>query len=131
QQCLCFSGGHWQIDNTEPCFFFSDQTLTNVIGTVSTIPNGGVPQCPADINSAPSQPWSANRLTVDCTGYFKLCYTLKAGNGASPQPTDCQIAQVCTEAYYTPADTVVEFPPLPSWLATDAQSLQCAKQFVQ
>jgi len=128
--CLCFSGGHWDIDNTSPCFFFNDPSQTNVAATVSTTLNGTTIQCPADINGPPAEPWSKNRLTVDCTGYFKLCYSIKAGDGANPQPTDCEIVKVCTEAYYTPANTVVEFPVLPSWLANDPATITCANSFV-
>ena len=129
EACLCFSGGHWQIDNTSPCFFFNDATQTDVFATVSTLP-GPPPACPADANSAPAQAWSANRITVDCTGFFKLCYSLKAGNGRAPQPTDCEVVKVCTEAYYPTANVEFEMPPLPSWLANSPASVTCAEQFV-
>lgn len=124
--CLCFSGGHWDVDNLSPCFFTNPN---DTIVAVSTIMVNGQPQCPASADAPPAEPWSTNRLKVDCTGYFKLCYALKAGDGDNPKPTDCEIAKVCTEAYYGEANTVMDYPPLPSWLSTPAVSA-CVKQFV-
>ena len=130
QACLCFSGGHWEIDNTSPCFFFQDAAQTDVFATVSTTLNGTTIQCPANADTVPAQPWSANRITVDCTGYFKLCYALKAGDGRMPQPTDCEIVKVCTEAYYPVANEVFEMPVLPAWLANSPDTVLCAESFV-
>ena len=123
--CLCFSGGHWDIANLSPCFFSSNGTTV----AVSTVVVNGQPQCPASADAPPAEPWSTNTLKTDCTGYFKLCYTLKAGDGANPQPNDCEIIEVCTEAYYSPANSVVEFPPLPSWLSSPGQGA-CVQQFI-
>jgi hypothetical protein len=126
EACLCFSGGHWEIDNLSPCFF-TINGVTNV--AVSTTLVNGQPQCPPDVNMVPSQPWSTTRLTVDCGGYFKLCYSIKAGDGANPQPTDCEIVKVCTEAYYTTPNMPQDFPVLPAWLTGPAQAT-CVEQFV-
>ncbi|MBI4702460.1 MAG: hypothetical protein HY744_15180 [Deltaproteobacteria bacterium] len=125
EACLCFSGGHWELDNLVPCFFTSNGKTV----AVSTVLVGNYPQYPPNADAPPAQPWSPNRLTVDCTGFFKLCYTIKAGDGKSPKPADCVVASVCTEQHYAPANAVVEFPPLPSWLSTPAQSA-CVQQFM-
>jgi len=123
--CLCFSGGHWDIDNLSPCFFTTNGTTV----AVSTTLNGAQPQCPANADAPPAEPWSTNKLKTDCTGFFKLCYSLKAGDGANPLPTDCEITKVCTEAHYAPANTFVSFPPLPSWLSAPGAGA-CVSQFV-
>jgi hypothetical protein len=123
--CLCFSGGHWDIDNLSPCFFTQNGTTV----AVSTIVNGNQPQCPANADAPPAEPWSTNKLKTDCTGFFKLCYSLKAGDGMNPQPNDCEIVKVCTEAHYAPANTFVSFPPLQSWLSAPGSSA-CVQQFI-
>jgi hypothetical protein len=123
--CGCFSGGHWNIDNLSPCFF----TVNGQTVAVSTHLVGATPQCPDNVDAPPAEPWSTDQLKTDCTGYFKLCYTLKAGDGKNPMPGDCEIVKVCTEAHYAPANTVMEFPPLPSWLSGAAQDA-CVQQFI-
>ena len=123
--CGCFSGGHWNIDNLSPCFFTINGTTT----AVSTHIANGVPACPDNVDAAPAEPWSTNQLKTDCTGYFKLCYALKAGDGKNPMPGDCQITKVCTEAHYAPANSVMEFPPLPSWLSGPADDA-CVQAFI-
>ena len=123
--CGCFSGGHWNIDNLSPCFF----TVNGVTTAVSTHLVGATPACPDNVDAPPAEPWSTNQLKTDCTGYFKLCYSIKAGDPKNPQPADCEITKVCTEAHYAPANTVVPFPDLPSWLSTPAQDA-CVQQFI-
>lgn len=123
--CGCFSGGHWAIANLSPCFF----TMNGTTVAVSTVVQGGMPVCPPDANAPPPQPWSTDTLQVDCTGNFKLCYTIKAGDGKNPQPGDCTVVEVCTQGYYSPANAVVPLPDLPSWLTGPAQDA-CVQQFV-
>lgn len=125
QACGCFSGGHWNIDNLSPCFFTINGTTT----AVSTHIVNGVPACPDNIDAPPAEPWSTDQLKTDCTGYFKLCYSLKAGDGKNPMPGDCEIVKVCTEAHYAPANSTMEFPPLPSWLSSPAEDA-CVQQFI-
>jgi hypothetical protein len=88
--CSCFSGGYWKIDNVSPCFF--QNSGGQVIGATSTI----MPvNCPTGIDFTnpvpPSAPWSTDSLQADCSGYFKLCYTLKglAAPGAAHSTSDC------------------------------------------
>lgn len=127
--CECFSAGHWQIDNLSPCFWSStDANGQTTEGAISTILNGNTPACPGAFDAAPAQAWSTDSLKVDCTGYFKLCYTIKAGDAKNPQPTDCSIVQSCTEGYYGTADVVQTMPNLPGWIS-DAGSSACVSQF--
>jgi hypothetical protein len=133
--CACFSGGHWQIDNLEPCFLtvtnMGMMTTTAYASTEST-PSTNPPTCPFDMNTGmPTVPanWSTDTLTVDCTGMFTLCYTIKAGNAMSPQPTDCVLAKSCTTAYYSMANAVQTWPPLPGW-ASDPSMAACVTQFM-
>lgn len=125
--CDCFSGGHWALDNLSPCFF-SDAS-NKVVATTSTYLQGGTIQCPADSSAAPAEVWANDTLQADCTGTFKLCYSLKAGDGANPQPGDCTIISVCAEGYYSPANSTVTLPPLAGWLA-DPATLACQQKFV-
>ena len=126
--CGCFSGGKWAIANLSPCFF-SQGGGSAVIATTSTFLQGGLSHCPADDTAAPAEPWATDTITTDCTGSFKLCYSLKAGKAMTPLPTDCEIVKVCSEAYYAKANTVQPFPALPGWLA-DPSTVSCAQQFV-
>jgi hypothetical protein len=137
--CLCFSGGFWQIDNTSPCFFCSAQgcptgTTTGAVSTLQQGEAGVAANCPPTF-ALPNQPWSRNRVTADCNGFFKLCYTLKAGDSMNPMPTDCILQQVCTSDHYDGAsvdggaDVPEEFPPLPAWITSGAQN-DCARRFV-
>jgi hypothetical protein len=123
--CGCFSGGHWQIDNLSPCFFTQNGTTV----AVSTHLVGNQIMCPDNVDSVPAEPWSTDTLKTDCTGYFKLCYAIKAGDPKNPQASDCQFVKVCSEAHYAPANTVVMFPPLPAWLSTPADDA-CVQQFI-
>jgi hypothetical protein len=121
--CRCFSRGRWEIDNLSPCFVdYGTQTYA-----VST--HDGM--CPTDPGGPPPSPepgsvWSTNRLTVDCEGRFRLCYTLKAGDGDAPAAADCVVAESCTEAWYMTRDVAQELPPLPAWTGTDPA---CAERF--
>jgi hypothetical protein len=129
--CGCFSGGHWQIDNLEPCFL----TVTGPSGTTTTAfaaTQGNPATCPFDnTTGVPTVPasWSTDKLTVDCTGTFKLCYTIKAGDGNNPKPTDCVLAKSCTTGYYGTANVAQTFPPLPGWSSTPAMAA-CVDQFM-
>jgi hypothetical protein len=138
--CGCFSGGYWRLDNTSPCFYFSSQTV--VMGGVSTIiisggGDAGVAQadCPGSY-SLPGSPWSPNTVKADCTGYFKLCYTLKAysspnKNGdAGAQAGDCVMKVICTEDHYDVADVEQAFPDLPAWITDTPTEIACAQAFV-
>jgi hypothetical protein len=127
--CKCFSGGHWQIANLEPCF------LTN-LGTNMTVAYAATPgnpvTCPFDMGTVmPIVPasWSTDTLTVDCTGQFNLCYTIKAGNPMNPQPTDCILAKACASGYYKMANVVQMWPDLPGW-QSDPSMAACVAQFM-
>jgi hypothetical protein len=130
--CGCFSKGTWEIDNTTPCFV----SYPNQIYAVSTYIDcaGTVGRCPSSISATPPpapQPgysWSTNRLTVDCSGQFKLCYTIKAGDPLKPAAADCVVGQACTDAWYGAQNVKQELPPLPSWSSNDAA---CAGKFYQ
>ena len=131
--CRCFSGGRWAIDNLSPCFVDYGESIY----AVSTFIDGaGQAQCPTDV--APSPPpspqpgtnWSTNRLTVDCTGRFSLCYTLKAGDADAPTAADCTVAQTCTDpVWYREANVEQELPPLPAWASATPAEAACAAQF--
>jgi hypothetical protein len=131
--CLCFSGGYWDIDNLSPCFISSAGGA--VMGAVSTVMPGNCPD-PNGIDFAnpvpPTAIWSTNTVTVDCTGNFKLCYTLKALSTPNGQPGagDCTMKQVCTEAYYGTKDQPMTFPDLPGWITQNASENSCAQAFV-
>jgi hypothetical protein len=96
---------------------------------VSTSIQGGQIQCPPNVDAVPSVPWSTDTLTIDCTGLFKLCYTIKAGDPKNPLPTDCVLAQSCVEAYYPVANQPFTMPPLPAWLS-DASMSACVQKFI-
>lgn len=126
--CGCFSGGHWALANLSPCFFFDADGVT-VTDTISTTLSGGQIQCPSDPSVAPAEDWTTDTLKTDCTGNFKLCYSLKAGDGKNPMPGDCEIIKVCTQGYYSPANSTIPFPPIKGWLA-DPSTQSCAQKFV-
>lgn len=128
--CQCFSQGRWQIDNTSPCFVQTG----GLYYAVSTYLSGMTAQCPTLAPGArppfmpmAGQPFSTNSLTVDCTGQFELCYAIKAGSAATPLPTDCTVARVCTSAWYGTRNVAQTFPPLPGWSGMDQA---CAQRFV-
>jgi hypothetical protein len=134
--CTCFSGGYWQIANTSPCFSFTDPSYTQVQGAVSTLKSTG--NCPPAQSldwqnpAPPAEPWSANTVTADCSGYFKLCFTLKALPSAAsqPAPSDCVMKQICTEENYTTIDQPQAFPDLPGWITAAAAEKSCAQAFI-
>jgi hypothetical protein len=123
----CFSHGSWEISNLSPCFF-SVSADANTSGAVSTIESGSEVSCPSDLTMAPTQPWSTDTLTTDCAGHYRLCYTLKAGSGSNPQPTDCIVAQSCAEGDYTTANQPQTWGDLPGWISTGTQ-MACAMTF--
>jgi hypothetical protein len=93
--------------------------------------NGTMPSCPMNMNMPPFHPqpgttWSTNSLRVDCAGEFHLCYTLRAGNAMSPQPTDCVVAESCVDTWYPTPGMLQTLPDLPAWMGTDNA---CATQF--
>ena len=130
EACNCFSAGHWDVDNIAPCFWdFGDGALH----AVSTFMDAaGVPQCPTtEAAGPPARPepgtvWSRNRLTVDCAGSFRLCYTIRAGNAEAPTPGDCVVSRSCTDVWYAEPGTMQELPPLPSWAGDDTA---CSQRF--
>lgn len=125
--CECFSNGHWALSNLSPCFYSETDSMGNTTtGAISTL--SSTMQCPSTFTMAPSESWSTDTLTADCTGSFKLCYTIKAGNGASPQPNDCVVAQVCSSSYYAVANQVQMWPDLPGWLSPPSADA-CVNQF--
>ena len=134
--CQCFSQGRWEITNTSPCLVtYGSGAPTDPIYAVATYLDAmGRAQCPAQTASSPPPPhamagttFSTNFLTVDCTGQFELCYAIRAGDALHPAPTDCLVARVCTSAWYGASGVRQAFPPLPSWVGTDAA---CARRFV-
>lgn len=125
--CGCVLHGKWTIDNLSPCFF-NVTGDANVSGAISTVSNGSQVACPNDLSMAPSAPWSTDTLAAACPGHYRLCLTLKAGSAASPQASDCALAQSCAEGDYTGANQPETWPTLPSWIATGAQQA-CAEVF--
>jgi hypothetical protein len=127
----CFVHGSWQIDNLSPCFFtVTDADGGMSQGAISTVQSGQQFQCPTDVTAAPTDSWSTDALTTDCAGHYTLCYTLKTGSAASPQPNDCVVAQACAENDYLTANQLQPWPDLPGWLATGSQTA-CAKTFTE
>lgn len=131
--CLCFSTGQWAVANTEPCFL----TVTDGSGNMTTVAYASTPGNPVTcpFNTTTGQPtvpatWSTDTLTVDCTGFYTLCYALKAGDPTNPQATDCVLATTCTGgAHYDTAGVAQTFPPLPGWQTTASQDA-CVTQFL-
>ncbi len=128
--CGCFTHGKWSIDNTSPCFACTDQACSSASGAVSTLKT--TQQCPASATTLPSEPWSGDTVSADCTGKFKLCYTLKALSAPNAQQaaSDCVMKQVCTEAYYDQANQTQPFPDLGAWVTDTPAEKQCAAAFV-
>jgi hypothetical protein len=95
----------------------------------------GMSHCPTNLpptpppTPQPGQPWSPNRLTVDCTGQFELCYTLRAGDGMMPHATDCIVTRQCTRGWYNTRGVAQTFPPLPAWTAMPGAETTCAGRF--
>ena len=129
----CFVHGKWQIDNLSPCLLEmpspSDPSKFVVTGVVSSVLNGAQITCPTDgSNAVPATPFSTDKLTVDCPGHYRLCYTLKAGSAMGPLPADCVIAQSCAEGDYSTAGVAQTWTPLPAWSA-NAAGITCGQHF--
>jgi len=126
--CQCFSSGQWNIANLSPCFY-TEQGMSAVYGAASVLSGGSI-TCPSTVfpPTAPTT-WSTDTLKVDCAGTFNLCFTIKAGNPASPQASDCVVGQACVSADYPTANTVQTFPPLPGWADSTPAQAACAAQF--
>ncbi len=135
-KCECFSQGQWHIENLDPYFVTYTPAggghTTYGISTYQDPATGASTNPTFPPNPPPPVPtvqWSKDDLTVDCAGQFVLCYELKAGDFNHPQPTDCSVAKVCLPStFYPTANTKMEFPPLPGWLA-DASHSACSDSF--
>lgn len=153
--CKCFSQGQWKLDNLSPCFLKFVGAAEGSSGAVSTVlratdnvyicptrcagkscavgqqcdPGSGT--CVSDVTKYTEgpEPFSPNTVTADCTGHFKLCYTLRAGDVKNPQAGDCIMASVCTESDLTQKGAPIRFPPLPSWVTKTEAQRACAQQF--
>ncbi len=131
--CQCFSAGRWELTNLTPCFYSTGPGATTAVAISSYLDAHGTAQCPpvpsggTDPVPQPGSNFTANYLTVDCTGEFQLCYVLRAGDGAHPNASDCVVARVCTSAWYATPNARQAFPPLPSWTASDRA---CAARFL-
>jgi hypothetical protein len=119
--CKCFSAGQWKLDNLVPCFANAGGTLSAYSATPATSA-GGQPSC--DKPQPAMATWSTNTVLADCAGHFTLCYAIKAGDYANPQPGDCTIAKVCTTGDYTQVGAVQPFPSLLSWSSNDSACVQ-------
>jgi hypothetical protein len=117
EACKCFSAGQWKIDNLIPCYVNNNGTY---YATSAQCPTNQTDPPPP--NSQPSTPWSKNTLTVDCAGHFKLCYSIKVGDAKNPQPSDCTLTTVCTEADYVEANKPQAFPDLGGWVSQSSAS---------
>jgi len=129
EACHCFSKGKWELDNLSPCFVTYPNNTTYAVSTY--LDAAGKAHCPTLGNTPPPAPqpgtsFSTNRLTVDCTGQFKLCYTIKAGSFSKPAAADCVVAQVCTDAWYAKENATQALPPLPAWTSSQPA---CAAKF--
>jgi hypothetical protein len=141
QACKCFSLGKWNLKNLSPCFrqycggpadadgncapgedlgYFAVSTFDDGTGAKCT-DQGTTPPGPT-----PPGPWTSDTLTVDCAGHFKLCYELKAGDFANPQPGDCSLTKQCVEGDYLKENVEQAFPDLPAWTSADQA---CAKKW--
>ncbi|HNN92425.1 MAG TPA: hypothetical protein PKI03_09155 [Pseudomonadota bacterium] len=130
EACNCFSAGRWAIDNVVPCFYTARDGKH--MGSASSVLTGTTPTCEEMMDGklmVPSKPWSPNKLTVDCVGHFRLCYTIKAGDVKNPLPTDCVVASVCTEGDYPAASAESPLPVLPAWATTTPAQVACSEQF--
>ena len=130
--CQCFSQGRWEITNLSPCFI-TDASGMRVTYTISTTHDAmGRAMCPPAMTTPPTSvpvTFSTNFLTVDCTGEFTLCYTIRAGNGMSPSPNDCVVGESCTTAWYREAGVRQTLPLLPGWVNSSTEGRTCAERF--
>jgi hypothetical protein len=126
--CRCFSTGTWKVDNLGPCIVGSGSTGTYLYSG-KLLADGSL-DCGTNVGTPPAVPdgtWSADTLTIDCAGQFKLCYTIKAGSVSNPKPDDCTVIQKCIDVWYPEAGKEQKLPDLPAWASTDTA---CAAQFV-
>jgi hypothetical protein len=125
----CFVQSTWNVLNIEPCFNLmpgSDGGPDTVQGAVSTQRQSPVLYgCPTDPTMLPTLPWSADDLTADCPGHYRLCVTIKAGDALNPQPSDCTMAQSCAESDYAAGGQKQSWADLPAWITSTAQ-VPCA-----
>lgn len=141
EACKCFSVGQWKLANLSPCFReYCNATPDPVTGcppanvagyyAVSTFDDGTGAKCttqgPMPPPSMPPGPWTTDTLLTDCAGRFTLCYELKAGDFANPQPTDCSLTKQCVTGDYLKENVEQKFPDLPAWVSMDQA---CAKQW--
>ena len=127
QACRCFSAGRWAIANLVPCI------SQGAAGTFlySSYPTAEDPvgcNNPSNPPALPAGNWSKSTLTVDCTGQFKLCYAIKAGDVNAPQPDDCVVMKVCVDIWYEQAGVEQSLQDLPAWTSTDAA---CSAKFTE
>jgi hypothetical protein len=115
--CQCFSQGFWNVADLIVCGSSNGTTYTGFSGPLP--PDGGTMIDCSQMMPA-SQPWSTDTLTVDCSGRFNLCYTVKAGDFMNPKTTDCAVAKVCTQGDYTQVNMMQDWPPLPSWISNNS-----------
>lgn len=123
--CECFSLGRWAIENLGICFGskkVGDPPGNNGAWAAGLV--GGKLDC----DNKPAV-WSKDTVKADCVGHFKLCYTLKAGNADSPQPTDCEVGHSCTEGDYSQENVTQDFKALPYWEAKGDPQIACAQKF--
>jgi hypothetical protein len=127
--CGCFSVGTWSITNESPCihepspgtyYAYSavyDQSTQKTVNCGQLGPTDYVPQ-----GTVPTGTWSPNTLKVDCAGTFTLCYKIRQGDFNNPQPTDCTLGQICTDAIdYVQANVEQKLPDLKTWAGGDPQ----------
>jgi hypothetical protein len=125
--CRCFSSGLWSIANLVPCIaqdvdekYYVYSSHEGADGYVCE----GLTMTPPPV---PAADWTSSTLKVDCGGRFELCYTIKAGDVASPQPGDCVLSRSCVTTWYARAGSEQKLPNLKAWSATDQA---CAQRFV-
>lgn len=127
EACGCFSKGSWSLTNLSPCIFRGNQTYlySSYLDGSGAIQCGG-PFGPNDAPPAPSVDWTQSSLNVDCAGQFRLCFTIKAGDVANPQPTDCVITTQCLDVWYAEANVDQSLPSFAGWTTTETA---CASAF--
>ncbi len=128
--CKCFSHGLWNVENVSPCMVGNGTTTTMAWSTTPPATDGGMPGCTG--TQPTSGIWSHDDVTADCSGHFKLCFTIKAFSVTTPSPTpqasDCVVSQSCaTDDYITP-NIAQAWPDLPFWVAP-ASASSCVMQF--
>jgi hypothetical protein len=127
RSCGCFSAGQWALRNLSPCVVVGTQTY---LTSSKILADGGV-GC-GDVTAlpppAPVDPWTDSTLMVDCSGQFKLCFTIKAGDFKHPMQSDCVIAKSCVETWYPEPGKTQTLPQLPGWASSDPV---CSAQFDQ